>query len=71
MEKHYYDCFAHALFIRENKTYTVVVTEDGVTHHWPTQWVVDDATDAERDEFYVALNKTRSQPAAEYRESKI
>jgi len=70
LEKRYDDCFAHALLLRENKTYAVVITDDGVTHHWPSQWVVDDANEEERAEFYVALNKTRSQQAAEYRRDK-
>ena len=66
-EKKSDDCYAHALFIREEGELAKVVTEEGAIIWWPMCRVVDDATDDERDDFYAEISKSRSQQAAEYR----
>ena len=54
LEKTSEDCYAHALYLREEDDCAVVVMDDGVIHHWPKGMVVDDATDEEEAEFYIA-----------------
>lgn len=70
LEKRYDDCYSHALYLREDGPCTVVLTDDGTTLYWPSHQVVDDATEEESADFFVALNKTRSEQRSAYKEKR-
>lgn len=70
MEKRVSDCYNHALYLRDEGTLAVVVTDCGDVIRWPLSMTMDDATDEEVADFYDALNKTRSAQRAEYKEER-